>query len=62
MEKNGNIYYRNDGKFIIYQTIGISLVHESKHQINQRYLEKSYGYVDKDKNNFSVASGFCMET
>jgi len=44
---------KNDGKFIIYQTIGISLVHKSKHQINQRYLEKSYGYVDKNKNNFS---------
>nr|AUG62387.1 Ycf1 [Alnus maritima subsp. oklahomensis] len=46
---------KNDGKFIIYQTIGISLVHKSKHQINQRYLEKSYGYVDKNKNNFSEA-------
>jgi hypothetical protein len=44
---------KNDGNFIIYQTIGISLVHKSKHQINQRYLEKSYGYVDKNKNNFS---------
>nr|YP_009535942.1 Ycf1 [Ostrya japonica]AYK29969.1 Ycf1 [Ostrya japonica]AYK30649.1 Ycf1 [Ostrya japonica]AYK31754.1 Ycf1 [Ostrya japonica] len=43
---------KNDGNFIIYQTIGISLVHKSKHQINQRYLEKSYGYVDKNKKNF----------
>nr|WMP13287.1 Ycf1 protein [Betula ermanii] len=43
---------KNDGKFIIYKTIGISLVHKSKHRINQRYLEKSYGYVDKNKNTF----------
>ena len=28
---------KNDGKFIMYQTLGISLVHKSKHQINQRY-------------------------
>nr|AWX63931.1 Ycf1 [Bretschneidera sinensis] len=39
---------KNDGKFFIYQTIGISLVHKNKHQINQRYQEKSY----VDKNNF----------
>nr|YP_009240853.1 ycf1 protein [Diplopanax stachyanthus]AJO25203.1 ycf1 protein [Diplopanax stachyanthus] len=33
---------KNDGKFIMYQTIGISLVHKSKHKINQRYREKRY--------------------
>nr|YP_009271528.1 Ycf1 [Eclipta prostrata]ANW48021.1 Ycf1 [Eclipta prostrata] len=28
---------KNDGKFFMYQIIGISLVHKSKHQSNQRY-------------------------
>nr|URQ21714.1 hypothetical chloroplast RF19 [Viburnum opulus var. sargentii] len=36
---------KNDGKFIMYQTIGISLVHKSKHQTHQRYREQRY--VDK---------------
>nr|YP_007475677.1 hypothetical chloroplast RF19 [Heliconia collinsiana]AGE92742.1 hypothetical chloroplast RF19 [Heliconia collinsiana] len=36
---------RRDGKFIIYQTIGISLVDKSKYQINRKYIKK--GYVDK---------------
>nr|QWK47145.1 hypothetical protein RF1 [Aphananthe aspera] len=36
---------KNDGQFIMYQTIGISLVHKSKHTINQRDQEK--GHVDK---------------
>jgi len=35
---------KNEGQFIMYQTIGISLVHKSKHTINQRYREK--GLVD----------------
>ena len=39
---------KNDGKFIMYQTIGISLVHKSKHQTNQRYREKRC----IDKNDF----------
>ena len=39
---------KNDGQFILYQTISISLVHKNKHQINQRYQEKNY----IDKNNF----------
>nr|YP_010568077.1 hypothetical protein RF1 [Pygeum topengii]UZC55853.1 hypothetical protein RF1 [Pygeum topengii]UZC57471.1 hypothetical protein RF1 [Prunus sericea] len=39
---------KNDGKFIMYQTIGISLVHKSKHQINQRYREKKH--ADKNSN------------
>nr|YP_009769894.1 hypothetical protein RF1 [Labichea lanceolata]QIT00596.1 hypothetical protein RF1 [Labichea lanceolata] len=33
---------KNDEQFLIYQTIGVSLIHKSKHQINQRYREKSY--------------------
>nr|YP_010339914.1 Ycf1 protein [Exochorda racemosa]UOA66131.1 Ycf1 protein [Exochorda racemosa] len=37
---------KNDGKFIMYQTVGISLVHKSKHQINQGYEEKKH--VDKN--------------
>nr|YP_010387076.1 hypothetical protein RF1 [Aristotelia fruticosa]UPO67107.1 hypothetical protein RF1 [Aristotelia fruticosa] len=39
---------KNDGKFIMYQTIGISLIHKSKHKINQSYQEKSH----VNKNNF----------
>nr|YP_010142117.1 Ycf1 [Muntingia calabura]QQK92362.1 Ycf1 [Muntingia calabura] len=39
---------KNDGQFILYQTIGISLVHKNKHQINQRYQEETY----LDKINF----------
>nr|WFG61304.1 Ycf1 protein [Cucurbita moschata] len=34
----------NDGQFIMSQTIGISLVHKNKYQINQRYQEKGYPY------------------
>uniref|UniRef100_A0AAU7B6Y8 Protein TIC 214 n=1 Tax=Argentina peduncularis TaxID=3121451 RepID=A0AAU7B6Y8_9ROSA len=37
---------KNDGQFIMYQTIGISLVHQSKHKINQKYREKTH--VDKN--------------
>nr|YP_009648725.1 Ycf1 [Casuarina glauca]QDA81701.1 Ycf1 [Casuarina glauca]QXF29398.1 Ycf1 [Casuarina equisetifolia] len=47
------LFVKNKGQFIIYQTIGISLLHKSKHQSNQKYLEKSYVYVDKNNNNFS---------
>nr|UTQ76689.1 Ycf1 [Zehneria sp. PEBO4401] len=35
---------KNDGQFIMSQTIGISLVHKNKYQINQRYQEKGYPY------------------
>nr|YP_010501737.1 hypothetical chloroplast RF19 [Hellenia lacera]UXB60430.1 hypothetical chloroplast RF19 [Hellenia lacera] len=41
---------RRDGKFIIYQTIGISLVDKSKHQINRKYIKKRF----VDKNNKST--------
>nr|QZR91684.1 hypothetical protein [Emblica officinalis] len=40
---------RNDGQFIMYQSIGIFLVHKSKQQINQRCRENRYF----DKTNFS---------
>nr|QJR53014.1 hypothetical protein RF1 [Herpetospermum pedunculosum] len=33
---------KNDAQFIMSQTIGISLVHKNKYQINQRYQEKGY--------------------
>nr|YP_010997394.1 hypothetical protein RF1 [Darlingtonia californica]UZS76920.1 hypothetical protein RF1 [Darlingtonia californica] len=36
---------KKDGQFLMYQTIGISLVHKSRHRINQRYREQRY--VDK---------------
>nr|WPN87687.1 Ycf1 protein [Ventilago leiocarpa] len=32
---------KNKGQFIMYEIIGISLVHKSKHEINQRYRAKS---------------------
>nr|YP_010516472.1 hypothetical chloroplast RF1 [Meehania henryi]UXL88649.1 hypothetical chloroplast RF1 [Meehania henryi] len=60
---------KKDGQFIMYQTIGISLLHKSKHQINQKYQEQRYvskKYFDetilphqritknRDKNNFDL--------
>ena len=39
---------KDNGQFIMYQTIGISLIHKSKHQTNQRYREQRY----VDKKNF----------
>nr|YP_009419810.1 hypothetical chloroplast RF1 [Pentaphylax euryoides]ASM46489.1 hypothetical chloroplast RF1 [Pentaphylax euryoides] len=36
---------KNNRQFIMYQTIGISLVYKSRHQTNQRYRERRY--VDK---------------
>ena len=41
---------KNNGQFFMYQTIGVSLIHKSKHkfQFHQRYPEKSY----VDKTNF----------
>ncbi|CAL9132315.1 unnamed protein product [Musa textilis] len=44
---------RRDGKFIIYQTISISLVDKSKHQINRKYIKKIY----VDKKNFKKSTG-----
>uniref|UniRef100_A0AAU6N539 Protein TIC 214 n=1 Tax=Potentilla x subdigitata TaxID=3121419 RepID=A0AAU6N539_9ROSA len=37
---------KNDGQFIMYQTIGISSVHQSKHKMNQKYREKTH--IDKN--------------
>nr|QFQ46009.1 hypothetical chloroplast RF1 [Pternandra korthalsiana] len=40
---------KNDGQFFMYQTLNVSLVHKSKHQLNQRYREKNY----VDRNNYN---------
>nr|YP_010931647.1 hypothetical chloroplast RF1 [Lindernia crustacea]WKN51522.1 hypothetical chloroplast RF1 [Lindernia crustacea] len=42
---------KNDGQLILYQTIGISLVHKSKHQTNQKYQEQR----NVSKNDFDKA-------
>nr|YP_010454954.1 hypothetical chloroplast RF1 [Vitex parviflora]UUA03790.1 hypothetical chloroplast RF1 [Vitex parviflora] len=41
---------KKDVQFIMYQTIGISLIHKSKHQTNQKYQEQR----DVAKNNFDL--------
>nr|YP_010316723.1 hypothetical protein RF1 [Sanicula flavovirens]ULF02744.1 hypothetical protein RF1 [Sanicula flavovirens]WED07755.1 hypothetical protein RF1 [Sanicula flavovirens] len=38
---------KNDGHFLMYQTIGISLVHKNKYQTPQRYREQRY--IDKNQ-------------
>nr|YP_010583691.1 hypothetical protein RF1 [Hippomane mancinella]UGY85785.1 hypothetical protein RF1 [Hippomane mancinella] len=40
---------KNDGQFILYQTVGILLVHKNKQEINQKYRENFY----VDKKNFT---------
>nr|WOK02923.1 hypothetical protein RF1 [Cornus kousa] len=47
------LFLKNDGQFIMYQTLGISLVHKSKHKTNQRYREKEY--LDKKNVNEFIA-------
>nr|AEX94037.1 hypothetical chloroplast RF19 [Dichelostemma congestum] len=44
---------KRDGKYILYQTIGISLVNKNKHQTNGKYIIKN-GYVDKKNYDFFV--------
>nr|YP_009669793.1 Ycf1 protein [Ruizterania albiflora]QCW95078.1 Ycf1 protein [Ruizterania albiflora] len=44
---------KNDGQFIIYQTLNVLLVHKSKTKVNQRYREK--GYTDKNHLDKSIA-------
>nr|YP_009559536.1 hypothetical chloroplast RF19 [Elaeagnus angustifolia]AZU95062.1 hypothetical chloroplast RF19 [Elaeagnus angustifolia] len=44
---------KNEGQFFVYQTIGISLVHKSKHEILQKYLEKDH--VDKKTSSKFIA-------
>nr|YP_009669043.1 Ycf1 protein [Galphimia angustifolia]QCW94042.1 Ycf1 protein [Galphimia angustifolia] len=38
---------KNDGQFIMYQTLSLLLVHKSKQQINQRRRAKKKNYIDK---------------
>nr|YP_010481448.1 Ycf1 [Artemisia borotalensis]UVW80879.1 Ycf1 [Artemisia borotalensis] len=60
---------KNDGQFFMYQIIGISLVHKSKHQSNQRYRNpqnvaknnfdesiprRKRKNLNKDKNNYDL--------
>nr|QFQ42649.1 hypothetical chloroplast RF1 [Tashiroea sinensis] len=40
---------KNDGQFLMYQTINLSLVHKSEYQLNQSYREKHY----IDRNNYN---------
>nr|QFQ47352.1 hypothetical chloroplast RF1 [Sonerila borneensis] len=40
---------KNDGQFLMYQTLNVSLVHKSKYQLNQSYREKHY----IDRNNYT---------
>nr|QGX43681.1 hypothetical protein RF1 [Rhizophora mucronata] len=42
-----SVKIKNNGHFIIYQTISILLIHKSKQQINQRYRKKSYVIKNK---------------
>uniref|UniRef100_A0AAT9ZUL9 Protein TIC 214 n=1 Tax=Cheniella tenuiflora TaxID=3078824 RepID=A0AAT9ZUL9_9FABA len=50
------LFRKNDGKFIMYQTIGPSLIHKSKHQFHQNQIEseKSYSFYSHI-NNFDEA-------
>uniref|UniRef100_UPI0030FEAB61 hypothetical protein RF1 n=1 Tax=Primula sinuata TaxID=3043452 RepID=UPI0030FEAB61 len=45
---------KKSGQFIMHQTINISLVHTSRHRINQRYQEKIY--ADKEDFDKSIRS------
>nr|QFQ47520.1 hypothetical chloroplast RF1 [Ochthocharis bornensis] len=40
---------KNDGQFLMYQILNVSLVHKSKHQLNQSYREKH----SIDRNNYN---------
>nr|WFG48912.1 hypothetical chloroplast RF19 [Lactuca undulata] len=42
---------KNDGQFFMYQIIGISLVHKSKHQSNQEYQKQKNVAKNTDKKN-----------
>nr|URQ21297.1 hypothetical chloroplast RF19 [Heptacodium miconioides] len=45
--KNDGKFGKNDGKLIMYQTIGIPLAHKSKQQIYQGYRDQRYFNFDK---------------
>nr|YP_009529176.1 hypothetical protein [Pholisma arenarium]AXX75977.1 hypothetical protein [Pholisma arenarium] len=52
---------KNDGQFIMYQTVGISLIHKSKHKkthqknLEQRYVDKTY--FDKSISEYQKING-----
>uniref|UniRef100_A0AAT9ZWE9 Protein TIC 214 n=1 Tax=Phanera macrostachya TaxID=3078829 RepID=A0AAT9ZWE9_9FABA len=51
------LFRKNDGKFIMYQTIGPSLIHKRKRQFNQNQQierEKSYSFYSHINNNDEV--------
>nr|YP_009455467.1 hypothetical protein RF1 [Adenolobus garipensis]AUG83463.1 hypothetical protein RF1 [Adenolobus garipensis] len=39
------LFRKNDGKFLMYQTIGLSLIHKSKYKINQNRREREKSYI-----------------
>nr|YP_010362341.1 Ycf1 protein [Youngia gracilipes]UNS16055.1 Ycf1 protein [Youngia gracilipes] len=45
---------KNDGQFFMYQIIGISLVHKSKHQSNQRYRKQKNVAKNTEKKNYDL--------
>nr|YP_010492794.1 Ycf1 protein [Faberia sinensis]UWM95309.1 Ycf1 protein [Faberia sinensis] len=45
---------KNDGQFFMYQIIGISLVHKSNHQSNQRYRKQKNVAKNTDKKNYDL--------
>nr|WRW54685.1 Ycf1 [Hyoseris scabra] len=45
---------KNDGQFFMYQIIGISLVHKSKYQSNQRYRKQKNVTKNTDKKNYDL--------
>nr|YP_009771304.1 hypothetical chloroplast RF19 [Smithia erubescens]QIT02006.1 hypothetical chloroplast RF19 [Smithia erubescens] len=46
------LYKENDEEYFMYKTIGLSLIHKRKRQINQRYLAKTH--IDKKKFDKSI--------
>nr|WEH00897.1 hypothetical chloroplast RF19 [Euphorbia maculata]WKV29072.1 Ycf1 protein [Euphorbia maculata] len=46
-----HVSIKTDGKFLLYQMVGILLVHKNKEQINKKSREKFY--VDENKKNFT---------
>nr|AYC63718.1 hypothetical protein [Aphyllon epigalium subsp. epigalium] len=41
------LYKKKDGRFFMYQTISISLIHQNKHQNNKNYQKQIYGFKNK---------------
>nr|UUL98485.1 hypothetical chloroplast RF1 [Celosia argentea] len=51
------LFVKVDGQFIMYQTIGISLVHKSKHPKNQKRYNENVAkkiFCERDKSNFDL--------